>query len=204
MADREGCAARETGAPREAGATPGASIFTVGHSTRSAEDLIALLEAQGITVLVDVRRFPGSRRHPQFGRDALAGALAARGIRYAHAPGLGGRRPVRPDSPNTAWRDRGFRGYADHMQTREFVEALAELEDLAARETVAIMCAEAVPWRCHRRLISDALVAHGIRVLHILGPGRVEEHVLDPHARVRPDGSLVYPAAADPQAGLFD
>ena len=197
-------AEREAGVVREAGAAPMVTVFTVGHSTRPVEDLIALLQGQGITMLVDVRRFPGSRRHPQFGRDALAGALAARGIGYMHSPGLGGRRPVRPDSPNTAWRDRGFRGYADHMQTREFAEALAELEDLAARETVAIMCAEAVPWRCHRRLISDALVAHGVRVLHILGPGRVEAHVLDPHARVRANGTLVYPAPTDPQPGLFD
>src|SRR5690606_29318613 len=179
-----------TRAAREVAAAPPATVFTVGHSTRTVEELIALLRERGVTVLVDVRRFPGSRRHPQFGRDALAGALAAHGIGYTHSPGLGGRRPVRPDSPNTAWRNRGFRGYADHMQTREFAAALAELKDLAARETAAILCAEAVPWRCHRRLIADALVVEGIRVLHILGPGRVEAHVLDPHARVRADGTL--------------
>ncbi|HEX7089788.1 MAG TPA: DUF488 domain-containing protein [Longimicrobiales bacterium] len=192
-----------TGAAREV-AAPAATVYTIGHSTRAVEDLVALLQGQGITTLVDVRRFPGSRRHPQFGRDALAGALAAHGIDYTHSPGLGGRRPARPDSPNTAWRNRGFRGYADYMQTREFAEALAELKDLAARETVAILCAEAVPWRCHRRLIADALVVQGVRVLHILGPGRVEAHVLDPHARVRAGGILVYPASTDPQAGLFD
>lgn len=179
-------------------------VYTVGHSTRSIEELVALLRENGITVLVDVRRFPGSRRHPQFGRDALAHALSEHGIRYVHAPDLGGRRAARPDSPNTAWRNRGFRGYADYMQTPGFKAALASLEQLAAQEAVAIMCAEAVPWRCHRRLIADALVAHGVPVMHILGPGRVEPHALDPNARVRGDGTLMYPAPGDEQAGLFE
>ncbi|MFO7259571.1 MAG: DUF488 domain-containing protein [bacterium] len=179
-------------------------VYTVGHSTRSVEELVGLLAEHGVTVLVDVRRFPASRRHPQFGRDALERSLRERGIRYVHAPDLGGRRAPRPDSPNTAWRDSGFRGYADHMQTPEFAAALAALEDLAARETVAILCAEAVPWRCHRQLIADALVAHGVPVTHILGPGRTEAHVLNEHVRVREDGTLVYPAAGDEQRELFD
>src|SRR5690606_27645031 len=172
-------------------------VYSVGHSTRSIDELAALLAEHGITVLVDVRRFPGSRRHPQFGRDALAQALNEHGIRYVHAPDLGGRREARPDSPNTAWRNPGFRGYADYMQTPAFAAALAALEDLAARETVAILCAEAVPWRCRRRLIADALVAHGVPVPHIIGPGRSEPHALDEHARVRGDGTLVYPAPGD-------
>lgn len=180
------------------------SVYTVGHSTRTIDELVALLAEHGITVLVDVRRFPGSRRHPQFSRDSLERSLLAHGIRYVHAPDLGGRRAPRPDSPNTAWRNSGFRGYADYMQTPEFAAALAALEELAARETVAILCAEAVPWRCHRRMIADALAAHGVPVMHIIGPGRAEPHTLDEHARVREDGTLVYPAPGDEQTGLFD
>jgi len=177
----------------------GGPVFTLGHSTRSAEELIALLQEAGVELLVDVRRFPGSRRHPQFGREALAAALAAAGIEYRHAPDLGGRRSPRPDSPNTAWRVAAFRGYADYMDSPEFQAALSRLAAAAAERPTAILCAEAVPWRCHRRLIADALVARGVPVVHLLAPGRREPHALHPDARPLPGGRLVYPAAAEIQ-----
>lgn len=180
-------------------------VFTVGHSTRPIAELLALLAGNGVRTLVDVRRFPGSRRHPQFSRDALATSLAEAGIRYVHEPDLGGRRAARPDSPHTAWRVDAFRGYADHMETPEFQAALDRLIGRAAAEEapVAILCAEAVPWRCHRRLISDALVARGIDVLHIMGPGRADPHELDANARVLPGGRLLYAGPAGDQPSLF-
>ena len=177
-------------------------VFTIGHSTRPIEDLLSLLAENGVRVLVDVRRYPGSRRHPQFSRDALAASLASAGIEYVHEPDLGGRRAVRPDSPHTAWRVEAFRGYADHMETPEFAAALARLMERAAGETVCILCAEAVPWRCHRRLISDALLARGVPVLHIMGPGRADPHELDPNARVLPGGRLLYAGPAGGQKTL--
>jgi uncharacterized protein (DUF488 family) len=179
-------------------------VFTIGHSTRPIEDLLSLLAEHGVRVLVDVRRYPGSRRHPQFSRDALAASLASAGIEYVHEPDLGGRRAVRPGSPHTAWRVEAFQGYADHMETPEFAAALARLMERAAGETVAILCAEAVPWRCHRRLISDALLAQGITVLHILGPGRADPHELDPNARILPGGRLLYAGPAGDQRTLFE
>jgi uncharacterized protein (DUF488 family) len=178
-------------------------VFTAGHSTRPIDELLALLAEHGVRTLVDVRRFPGSRRHPQFSRDALAASLAAAGIEYVHEPGLGGRRAARPDSPHTAWRVEAFRGYADYMETPEFQAALQRLIQRGEEETVAILCAEAVPWRCHRRLISDALVTRGIQVMHILGPGRADPHELDPNARVLPGGRLLYTGPENPQASLF-
>jgi uncharacterized protein (DUF488 family) len=179
-------------------------VFTVGHSTRPIEELLSLLAEHGVTTLVDVRRFPASRRHPQFSRDALAASLAGAGIVYVHEPDLGGRRGVRPDSPHTAWRVAAFRGYADYMETPEFQAALNRLAHRAERETVAILCAEAVPWRCHRRLISDALVARGTSVLHILGPHRADPHELDSNACILPNGRLLYAGAAGDQPSLFD
>jgi len=143
-------------------------VYTIGHSTRDIDRFIALLEREHIQHVADVRSFPGSRRYPQFGREALAASLAARGIGYSHHPELGGRRRARPDSPNGAWRNESFRGYADYMLTPAFATALDVLVDEAARQRTAIMCAEAVPWRCHRSLISDALVARGVEVLDIL------------------------------------
>lgn len=169
-------------------------IFTVGHSTRAIEELLALLAEHSVDLLVDVRRFPGSRRYPQFGRDALAASLARAGIGYRHEADLGGRRAPAPDSPNTFWRNAGFRGYADHLAT---AEARAALERLAADERghrPAVLCAEAVPWRCHRQLIADALTARGLEVVHLLAPGRSARHALHPHARALPGGRLVYPA----------
>src|SRR5262245_442964 len=180
-------------------------IYTVGHSTRPVEELLGLLAENGIARLVDVRRYPGSRRHPQFSRDALAASLAAHGIEYRHEPDLGGRRAPRPDSPNTAWRVEAFRGYADYMASPEFARALGRLssdgDETPGRRTPS-PCAEAGPWRCHRRLIADALVARGIEVLHILGPGRLEAHPLNPDARVLPDGRLIYPAPGWEQGRL--
>jgi uncharacterized protein (DUF488 family) len=151
-----------------------------------------------------VRRFPGSRRHPQFGRDALAASLAEAGIGYRHEEALGGRRagdPAVGASPNTAWRVAAFRAYADYMATPPFRAALERLMADAAEGRPCIMCAEAVPWRCHRRLITDALLARGVPVLEIIGPARAAPAVLSPHALVQPDGGVVYPAT--PQRDLF-
>ena len=179
-----------------------ARIWTAGHSDRPLEALLELLAGPEIELLADVRRYPGSRRHPQFGEERLAPALAAAGIAYRHLPGLGGRRRARPDSPNTAWRNEGFRAYADHMASEEFRAALAELEAAARERRTAVLCAEAVPWRCHRRLIADALVARGWEVAHLLASGRDEVHTLHPDALVQ-DDRLTYPAAAPQQIGLF-
>jgi uncharacterized protein (DUF488 family) len=180
-------------------------VLTIGHSTRSGEELLALLAEQEVEALVDVRRFPASRRHPQFSRDALEAALAGAGIQYIHEPDLGGRRAARPGSPHTAWRVEAFRGYADHMETAGFQAALERLIRLSAEKTTAILCAEAVPWRCHRRLISDALVARGIEVRHILGPGRADPHELDPNAQVLDGGRrLVYSGPEGGQRALFE
>lgn len=183
---------------------PRGAVFTIGHSTRSIEEFIALLRGNGVTRIVDVRRFPGSRRHPQFGRDTLPASLADAGIGYRHEEALGGRRASDPSagpSPNTAWRVAAFRAYADYMATPPFRAALERLMRDAADGRPAIMCAEAVPWRCHRRLITDALLARGVPVLDIIGPGRAEAAGLSPHAVVQPDGGLLYPAT--PQVDLF-
>ncbi len=174
-----------------------ARFFTIGHSTRPLAELVQLLRAHEVERLVDVRRFPGSRRNPQYGEEALARALAEAGIAYVHEPALGGRRRARPDSPNAHWRDPGFRGYADYMATPDFAAALGRLEAGAVEGVTAFMCAEAVPWRCHRQLIADALVARGHEVAHIVGPGPARPHVLNPAARVGPDGAIVYPGGED-------
>ncbi|WP_448575708.1 DUF488 domain-containing protein [Thermomicrobium sp.] len=169
-------------------------IFTVGHSNRSFPEFLELLRAHSVRFVADVRRFPPSRRHPQFDRDRLASALAEHGIAYWHCPALGGRRQPRPDSPNTAWSDPGFRGFADHMQTAEFAAALDELVDRAEQDgPLALVCAEALPWRCHRSLIADALVARGYTVVHVLAAGRLQLHQLPLFARLD-QGSVSYPA----------
>jgi uncharacterized protein (DUF488 family) len=172
-------------------------VYTIGHSTRALDELIALLRAHGVARLVDVRTVPRSRRHPHFNREALPGSLGDAGIAYAHMAGLGGLRKPRHDSINAAWRNDGFRGYADYMQTEPFRTGLEALLDLAAEASTAIMCAEAVPWRCHRSLISDALVARGAEVRHILRAGRADAHKLTPFAKV--EGTTVtYPAPSQP------
>src|SRR5437868_4029996 len=143
-------------------------LFTIGHSTRSLDEHLQLLRRHGIERLVDIRRYPGSRRYPHFSRDALALSLPAAGIEYIHMPELGGRRKPLPDSPNLGLRNEQFRAYADYMATPEFHAAIDAL--LASEKVTVYMCAEAVPWRCHRNLVSDELVRRGVEVLHILGP----------------------------------
>jgi uncharacterized protein (DUF488 family) len=181
------------------------TVYTIGHSTRSIEQFIALLAEHGVELLVDVRRFPGSRRHPQFESAALAASLAEAGIAYLHAEALGGRRSSGKSaaSPNTAWRNDAFRAYADYMATPEFRRALDRLVALSAERAAAVMCAEAVPWRCHRRLITDALLARGIPVADIVGPGPAAPAHLSEHAVVSADGLVVYPAPGGAQEDLF-
>lgn len=179
------------------------ALFTIGHSTRDIDDFVALLQSHGIRRLMDVRRFPGSRRYPQFGSEALAHTLAMHGIAYEHVEALGGRRPTSATSPNGAWRNASFRGYADYMMTAEFQDALGRLLEQASDEDVVVMCAEAVPWRCHRNLIADAAVARGVAVRHILSEVRTDGHTLSAHARVRPDEGLVYPPSSEAQPDLL-
>jgi uncharacterized protein (DUF488 family) len=167
-------------------------IWTIGHSTRQIDDFVSLLIENGIKLLADVRMYPGSRRYPQFGREALAKSLSERGIRYEHFPELGGRRKAKPDSKNTVWRNEMFRGYADYMETEEFRKGIERLVDLAENTgPTAIMCAEAVWWRCHRSLISDYLKAGGVEVLHIFDHKKVEPHPFTSAARIV-NGELSY------------
>ena len=173
-----------------------AVIYTIGHSTRPLTEFLGLLRVHGIADVVDVRRYPGSRRHPHFTREALAAALAEAGIGYEHAADLGGRRVARPDSVNTAWRSASFRGYADYMETPEFQDALARLVAVGRTRQTAALCAEAVPWRCHRQLIADALIASGETVGHILSDREPEPHRLSVHARVVAEGRVRYPAGS--------
>jgi uncharacterized protein (DUF488 family) len=164
-------------------------VHTLGHSTLPLDDFLALLAAHAIDAIADVRRFPASRRHPHFAREPLAAALAARAVAYSWLPALGGRRDPKPDSPHVAWRNASFRAYADHMDSAEFQEGIADLVRLARERRVGVMCAEAVPWRCHRQLIADLLVVRGIEVLHVTGRGRADAHRLTPFAR--PEGDRV-------------
>jgi len=159
-------------------------VFTIGHSTRPIEDFIALLQAHGVQRLVDVRTVPRSRRNPQFAQENLPASLAAAGIAYEHRAGLGGFRRTSDASPNKGWRNASFRGYADYMQTAPFEHELQWLIDTARREQVAIMCAEAVPWRCHRSLIADALLAHGVGSEEIVSTTRRQARKLTPFAQV--------------------
>ena len=172
----------------------GLTIWTVGHSTRSFEEFLALLEANRIEFLADVRHFATSQRAPWAKKTALASALAERDIGYEQFEALGGFRKAAPDSVNTGWRNDGFRGYADYMATPEFGTAIERLISLAAAKRTAIMCAEAVPWKCHRSLLSDSLLARGLLVIHILSRGKTQAHRLTPFAHVRA-GQVTYPAA---------
>jgi uncharacterized protein (DUF488 family) len=179
------------------------TVFTIGHSTREADDLVELLGRNGVDLLIDVRRYPASRRHPHFSREPLAERLEAAAIGYRHAPELGGRRESAPDSPNRGWRNAGFRAYADYMGTAGFRAALDRVMEDAERHTVALMCAEAVPWRCHRNLISDALAARGVEVRHILSDAEPSAHALNEMARVDQDGGVTYPGEPEPQQELL-
>jgi uncharacterized protein (DUF488 family) len=175
---------------------PGPTIYTFGHSTRAFAEMIEILRSHGVQAVADVRRFPRSRRHPHFNDDYLTEHLPRAGIEYLPFKHLGGRRPARPDSINTGWRNESFRGYADFMQTDGFKSALEELMTVARGRIVTTMCAEAVPWRCHRSLISDALLAHGWNVLNITGAGKATPQAMTKFARV--DGTTVtYPGEQD-------
>ena len=168
-------------------------LYTIGHSTRTLEDFVGLLRTHGVQKVVDVRTIAGSRKNPQYNAEALVPALRAAGIAYEHMKGLGGLRRPRKDSANTAWRNASFRGYADYMQTEEFENSLAALVREACSARVAIMCAEALPWRCHRSMIADALTARGIRVEHIMSGAKTTPHSLTGWAKV--DGQrITYPA----------
>ncbi len=171
------------------------TIWTIGHSTRTLDEFIALLVGYRIEAVADVRRFAGSRRYPQFGEAALRASLAEHRIAYHPLPALGGRRRPLPDSPNVAWRNSSFRGYADHMATHEFAEGLRDLVDVAHRVRTTLMCAEAVWWRCHRALIADALKAQGDEVIHILDAKHAVAHPYTAPARIV-DGRLSYRTTA--------
>jgi uncharacterized protein (DUF488 family) len=172
----------------------GLTVYTIGHSTRTQADFIALLRHYGVATLVDVRKMPRSRNNPQFNREELATALPRAGIAYAHLPRLGGlRRGLGEASPNSGWRNASFRAYADYMQTPDFALGLDELHAIAATGPVALMCAEAVPWRCHRSLIADALTIRGVEVREIQSLTRTEVHKLTPFADVQ-GLDLTYPA----------
>ena len=178
----------------------GDAIFTIGHSTRTLTEFVALLRQVDITLLVDVRSIPRSRTTPQFNGDTLPGALAEVGIGYRHLRALGGRRHHRkgtPPSLNTYWRVTAFRNYADYAETDEFRAGLRVLRELAGADRCAIMCAEAVWWRCHRRIITDYLLACDMRVEHIMGPGQIVAATLTPGALITADGALLYPAAEE-------
>jgi uncharacterized protein (DUF488 family) len=168
------------------------TLWTIGHSTRTWEEFVALLQGESIACLADVRRFAGSRRNPQYSPADMGPALAQDGIDYVPMPEFGGRRTPAAESPNGAWRVAAFRGYADYMVSPEFALARQRLMERASAQRTAVMCAEAVWWRCHRRLISDDFVARGWTVLHIMGPGKAQPHELNPDARMRGD-TLVYP-----------
>jgi uncharacterized protein (DUF488 family) len=170
----------------------GVRLYTIGHSTRTLEELVALLGDCGVSILADIRTIPRSRHNPQFEQDALRTALSRRRIRYVHLRALGGLRRTRKDSPNAGWRNASFRGYADYMQTADFERGLSELGELTQQGTVAVMCAEAVPWRCHRSLVADALTVRGAHVEHITGPGQSHPHRLTPFAHVE-DTRITYP-----------
>jgi uncharacterized protein (DUF488 family) len=172
---------------------PSPIVLTIGHSTRMLEEFIVLLQAHGATRIVDVRTVPRSRHNPQFNKTLLPSSLEKAGLGYVHLPGLGGLRHAQPDSVNVGWRNASFRGYADYMQTPEFEQSLDELIQLANQERIVLMCAEAVPWRCHRSLIGDALLIRGVRTEDIMSATRRQVHALTPIAKVR-GTTITYPA----------
>jgi uncharacterized protein (DUF488 family) len=178
------------------------TLFTIGHSIRPLDEFISMLEGRAIQHLIDVRTVPRSRHNPQFNRETLPAALHAHGIDYTHQPGLGGLRPQRRESINTGWHNASFRAYADYMQTEEFADNIARLIALGQDARIAMMCAEAVPWRCHRSLIADALLVRGIAVEEIVSAEKSEAHRLTPFARV--DGTrITYPPDEPANRELF-
>jgi uncharacterized protein (DUF488 family) len=178
------------------------SIYTIGHSTRPIEEFVRLLQAHGVGRLVDIRTIPKSRHNPQFGSEKLAASLQQAGIDYTHMAGLGGLRHTTADSPNKAWRNTSFRGYADYMQTQEFADSLQEAIDFSAKEQIALMCAEAVPWRCHRSMVADALIVRGFEVEEIVNAEKRQHHKLTPFAKV--DGlRITYPPDTPQNGELF-
>jgi uncharacterized protein (DUF488 family) len=174
---------------------PSPIVLTIGHSTRTLEEFIRLLQAHGANCVVDVRTVPRSRHNPQFNKASLPRSLKKAGLGYVHMPGLGGLRHAKRDSLNVGWRNASFRGYADYMQTPEFAQSLEELIRLANQEQIVLMCAEAVPWRCHRSLIADALLVRGIRTEDIMSATRRQVHTLTPFAKVR-GTAVTYPTEA--------
>jgi uncharacterized protein (DUF488 family) len=176
-----------------AGKEPSVLVMTIGHSTHTLEEFIDLLQAHGATCVVDVRTVPRSRHNPQFNMTSLPQSLKKAGLGYVHAPGLGGLRHAKHDSPNMGWRNASFRGYADYMQTPEFAQNLEELIRMANQDRIVLMCAEAVPWRCHRSLISDGLLVHGVRTEDIMSATHRQVHTLTPFAKVR-GTAITYPA----------
>jgi len=174
-------------------------IWTIGHSNRTIEDFLDLLRAYHIQALADVRRFPGSRRFPQFGQEEFSGSLKQAGISYVHFPELGGRRPVQPDSPNSNWRNAAFRGYADYMLSAEFRSGIERLLAIARKQRTAIMCAEALWWQCHRALISDFLKIRSWTMLHILGANKTQEHPFTSAARIVNDKLSYAPPLSQPE-----
>jgi uncharacterized protein (DUF488 family) len=174
---------------------PSLIVLTIGHSTRTVEEFIGLLQAHAVSRVIDVRTVPRSRHNPQFNKTSLPGSLKKAGLSYVHLPGLGGLRHAQCDSVNLGWHNASFRGYADYMQTPEFEKNLEELVQLAKQDRIALMCAEAVPWRCHRSLIADALLVRGIRTEDIMSPTRRQVHTLTPFAKVR-GTTITYPTEA--------
>ncbi len=180
-------------------AKPSTLVLTIGHSTRPLDEFIRLLQAHGVTRVVDVRTVPRSRHNPQFNKTSLPRSLKKAGLGYVHLPGLGGLRHAKRDSANVGWRNASFRGYADYMQTPEFTQSLEELIRLSKEDRIALMCAEAVPWRCHRSLIADALLVRGICTEDIMSATRRQVHALTPFAKVQ-GATITYPAGTSPSA----
>jgi len=183
------------GGKRMPRAEPSPIVMTIGHSTRTVEEFIGLLQAHAVSRVVDVRTVPRSRHNPQFNKASLPASLKKAGLEYVHMPKLGGLRHAQRDSFNVGWRNASFRGYADYMQTPEFEKSLEELVQLAKQDRIALMCAEAVPWRCHRSLIADALLVRGIRTEDIMSSTRRQVHTLTPFAKVR-GTTITYPTEA--------
>lgn len=175
-------------------------VFTIGHSTRPVSEFIEIIRTFGIKKVVDIRTIPKSRHNPQFNGDILRESLKTAKIRYLHLKGLGGLRHAEKNSPNKAWRNASFRGFADYMQTAEFEDGLGKLIKTAEKQATVIMCAEAAPWRCHRSLIGDALLIRGLHAVHIMGMGSSREHTLTPWAKVK-GRKITYPQMAPPENG---